>query len=101
MDTQHTNDTNTISLDIEGLSPQHIRLLKKIHSLLTHTIKTEDESDYFLGGQELMKSIAQVIKSARFSEKNTQIPYGVQALEFSYDALAELIHSDKVNNFDN
>ena len=102
MDAEHTNDNQkTLRMDVEGLTPQQIRLLKRILSLLTHTMKTEDEADYFLGGQELMKSVAQVIKTAQFSHSNKTIAYGVQALEFSYDALAELIHSDKINNYDN
>lgn len=103
MDTNYLENKKLIlDLDVKGLNSQQIRLLKSINSLLTHTMSTENESDYFSGGQQLMMLIANAIKTANFSEKSCDsIPYGIQALEFSFDALSDYLQSDKIINYDN
>lgn len=96
------NKSLILKLDVKELNSQQIRLLKSITSLLIHTMSTEEESDYFNGGQQLMKLVAQAIKSANFSEsKSGQIHYGTQALEFSFDALADILTNEKLLNYDN
>lgn len=93
-----------ITIDVKELNSNQIRLLKTINSLITHVMSTEDETEYFNGGQELMKLIANVIKTANFNNLeglDSSIAYGQQALEFSIDSLVDLVQSGKFLNYDN
>jgi hypothetical protein len=93
-----------LKLDVSELNPQQIRLIKSINSMLTHVLTTDDECDYFDGSSELMRMVASAVKQANFTADytpNPDIPYAEQALEFSIDAIADQIHSNKIINFDN
>ncbi len=97
------NKTLKIEMNVEEFSPQQIRLIKTITSLLSHVGVTDDEDDYFETCSELMKQIAAFVKQANFNDfpPYDHIPYAEQALEYSIDNIVNNIHDEKLNSFDN
>jgi hypothetical protein len=89
-----------IKIDTQELSPTQVRLLKSINSLMTHVLSAEDESEYFETSAELFRKTAELIKQAEFAQKNKEISYGEQAVEFAVDFLSETIRSNG-HNIDN
>ena len=101
----HIQKGNKFTLEIgcEGLSESQIRLIRTLHTNLIHVLNTENESEFFNGSAELMRSCAATIKQAQFSKKfeSKNIPYAQQALEYSIDVLQENIEKLKVVIYDN
>ncbi len=90
-----------LELDISELNDQQIRLIKTIHTMLSHVLTTDDEEEYFDGAAELMQLIANAVKKASFSNQDSKIEYSTQALEFSMDLLAETVQNGRFLKYDN
>ena len=90
-----------IKLNVEELSTTQIRLIKSMNALVAHILTSDDESEYFELSSQLFRKAAEVIKHSQFSESNTDISYGDQAVEFALDFLSETIENNKVRNIDN
>ena len=93
-----------LKFDTSELSPQQVRLVKSITTLLGHVLTTDDESEYFEGSSELMQLIANAVKESNFSKiwcDNKDIEYSTQALEFCLDNLGDHIYTKKVSRLDN
>lgn len=101
MNTNSCNNSINIKVNTKELEPRQVRVLKSIVSTITHVMKTNNESDYFNASSELMKLVASVVKDANFNEKNTDIEYSMQALEYCVDNLLEHIHAEEVIRYDN
>jgi hypothetical protein len=93
-----------IKLDVAELSPSQIRLIKSINTLLVQVLTAPDETEYFEGSAEFLRTCAGAIKQSNFTETlkgKDGIPYADQALEFSLDSISEDISGAKLVNFDN
>ncbi len=90
-----------IKLNTEELTPTQVRLLKSINALITHVLSADEESEYFEMSAELMRKTAEVIKHSDFANKNKQMAYGDQAVEFALDFLNDSINGNGINNIDN
>ena len=95
----------TLQLDASELSPGQQRLIRYINSVLLHVITTHDEAEYFDGSNQAMRMLAALIRQANFAQKererNSDIPYPVQALEFCMETMAQDLAQDKEIIFDN
>ena len=94
----------TIDFDTTELNPQQIRLIQSICSMLNHVFTTDDECDYFDGSADLMKLVAGVIKQSNFStefNKDTDIAYADQALEFCMDMVSDHLQGSAFLRHDN
>jgi hypothetical protein len=98
---EQKNKEMHLKLDLEGLNPSQIRILKSIHSLLAGVVAAEDEAEYFKMSADLMKKTAELIKQSNFALEQKGIAYGDQALEFSIDTLTEALEETGANNLDN
>ena len=106
MSAQTTLKEQLIKIEIDGseLTPQQVRLIKSLNTMLTHVLLTESEEEYFEGSAEFMRMCAALIKQARFTEElkdQSNIPYAQQALEYSVDVLQEYVAASKVVTYDN
>ena len=90
-----------IKINVEELTPTQVRLLKSVTSLLTHVMSSDEESEYFEMSSELMKKVAETIKHADFANKNKEMAYGDQAVEFAIDFLNDSMDCKKIHNIDN
>jgi hypothetical protein len=90
-----------IKINTEELTPTQVRLLKSINALMTHVLSADEESEYFEMSAELMRKTAEVIKHSDFANKNKEMCYGDQAVEFSVDFLNESMNGTGINNIDN
>ncbi len=95
------NKTFTLEIDTEGMSPQQIRLIKSINSMLTHVITTEEEDEYFDSSSELLRLVASAVKKANFSQNDQGIQYSLQALEFCVDTLSDQVYEEDLIKYDN
>lgn len=106
MSAQTSLKERMIKIEIDGseLTPQQVRLIRSINTMLAHVLVTENEEEYFEGSAEFMRMCAALIKQAHFTENLkgvNNIPYAQQALEYSMDVLNEYITNSKVVNYDN
>jgi hypothetical protein len=106
MSAQSSLKDKMIKIEIDGseLTPQQIRLVKSLNTMLTHVLLTENEEEYFEGSAEFMRMCAALIKQARFTEElkdQSNIPYAQQALEYSVDVLQDYVTASKVVAYDN
>ena len=106
MSAQHSKKDSMLRIEIDGsdFSPQQIRLIRSMNTLLANVMVTENEEEYFEGSAEFMRMCAALIKQARFSENLKgidNIPYAQQALEYSMDVLQEYVTNAKVVTYDN
>ncbi len=106
MSAQTSLKDSMIKIEIDGseLTPQQVRLIKSLNTMLSHVLLTESEEEYFEGSAEFMRMCAALIKQARFTEElkdQTNIPYAQQALEYSVDVLQEYVTASKVVTYDN
>ena len=106
MSAQTTVEDRMIKIEIDGseLTPQQVRLIKSINTMLAHVLVTENEEEYFEGSAEFMRMCAALIKQAHFTENLkgiNNIPYAQQALEYSMDVLQEYVTNSKVVTYDN
>ena len=106
MSAQTSLKERLIKIEIDGseLTPQQVRLIKSLNTMLTHVLLTDSEEEYFEGSAEFMRMCAALIKQARFTEElkdQSNIPYAQQALEYSVDVLQEYVTSSKVVTYDN
>lgn len=106
MSAQTSLKDKVIKIEIDGseLTPQQVRLIKSLNTMLTHVLMTESEEEYFEGSAEFMRMCAALIKQARFTEElkdQSNIPYAQQALEYSVDVLQEYVTASKVVTYDN
>ncbi len=95
-----------IRIEIDGseLTPNQVRLIRSLNTMLAHVMLTENEDEYFEGSAEFMRMCAALIKQARFTENlkdQSNIPYAQQALEYSMDLLQEYVTNSKVITYDN
>ena len=95
-----------IRIEIDGseLTPNQVRLIRSLNTMLAHVMLTENEEEYFEGSAEFMRMCAALIKQARFTESlkdSSNIPYAQQALEYSMDILQEYVTASKVITYDN
>jgi len=101
-----TTKNQVIRIEIDGsdLTPQQIRLIKSLNTMLTHVMVTDNEEEYFEGSAEFMRMCASLIKQAHFTEKLKgidNVPYAQQALEYSMDVLNEYVTNSKLITYDN
>ena len=94
MSAQTTLKEQMIKIEIDGseLTPQQVRLIRSLNTMLAHVLLTESEEEYFEGSAEFMRMCAALIKQARFTEElkdQSNIPYAQPALEYSVDVLQE------------
>jgi hypothetical protein len=106
MSAQTSIKEQMIKIEIDGseLTPQQVRLIRSLNTMLAHVLLTESEEEYFEGSAEFMRMCAALIKQARFTEElkdQSNIPYAQQALEYSVDILQEYVTASKVVNYDN
>lgn len=106
MSAQTTLKDRLIRIEIDGseLTPQQVRLIRSINTMLAHVLVTENEEEYFEGSAEFMRMCAALIKQAHFTDKLkdvNNIPYAQQALEYSLDVLQEYVTTSKVITYDN
>ena len=106
MSAQTSLKESMIKIEIDGseLTPQQVRLIKSLNTMLSHVLLTENEEEYFEGSAEFMRMCASLIKQARFTEElkdQSNIPYAQQALEYSVDVLQEYVTASKVVTYDN
>lgn len=79
-----------LKIDTSELSPQHIRLLKQINSTLLHLLIADDEQEYFELSRELIKTSAQLIKSANIAKNSKNMHQAIEyAIDHVYDDLAK------------
>ena len=95
-----------IRIEIDGseLTPNQVRLIRSLNTMLAHVMLTENEEEYFEGSAEFMRMCAALIKQAHFTENlkdSSNIPYAQQALEYSMDILQEYVTASKVITYDN
>lgn len=95
-----------IRIEIDGseLTPNQVRLIRSLNTMLAHVILTDNEEEYFEGSAEFMRMCAALIKQAKFTEAlkdQSNIPYAQQALEYSMDVLQEYVTASKVVAYDN
>lgn len=92
-----------LKIDTNELSPNQIRLIKSVNSMIMHVLTTRQEDEFFDGSADLMRMCAALIKQAHFIEIQdiSEIPYGKQALEYSVDILREHMEKSKVVTYDN
>ncbi len=96
-----TTNKMTIDMNTDDLSEQQKRLLKSINMMLVHTMTTDEEDEYFDGSSELLRLVASAIKKANFSNKETEIAYDQQALEYCVDILSDQVYGDDLVKYDN
>ena len=106
MSAQTSLKDQMIKIEIDGseLTPNQVRLIRSLNTMLAHVMLTENEEEYFEGSAEFMRMCAALIKQARFTENlkdNTNVPYAQQALEYSMDVLQEYVTASKVVTYDN
>jgi phosphatidate phosphatase PAH1 len=100
-DLRTNNKELVIKFNVEELTPTQVRLLKSVTSLLSHVLAADEESEFFETSSELMRKVAETIKHADFANKNKQMAYGDQAVEFAIDFLNDSMDANKVHNIDN
>lgn len=96
----------TIRIEIDGseLTPNQVRLIRSLNTMLAHVMLTDNEEEYFEGSAEFMRMCAALIKQAHFTENlrdQSNVPYAQQALEYSMDVLQEYVTASKVVSYDN
>ncbi len=96
-----TENELLLKISTEDLTPTQIRLIKSVNALLAHVLTADEESEFFETSAELMRKTAEVIKHSGFADKNTNIPYGTQAVEFAVDFLNDTMDTQKLGNVDN
>ena len=106
MSAQTSLKDKVIKIEFDGseLTPQQIRLVKSLNTMLAHVLVTESEEEYFEGSAEVLRMCAALIKQASFTEElkdQSNIPYAQQALEYSVDVLQEYVTASKVIAYDN
>jgi hypothetical protein len=106
MSAQNSKKERMIRIEIDGndFTPQQVRLIRSLNTMLAHVIATDNEEEYFEGSAESMRMCAALIKQAKFSETLKDIdniPYAQQALEYSMDVLQEYVTNAKVVRYDN
>lgn len=93
---------HNLTIETKDLNEVQIRLLKRINTMLLHTLTTEDEAQYFEATAEVFKLVATAVKDADFcTEKVSHITYGTQALEYALDGLMDHINAKKIVGWDN
>ena len=93
-----------IELDGSELTPNQVRLIRSLNTMIAHVLLTENEEEYFEGSAEFMRMCAALIKQAHFTENlkdANNTPYAQQALEYSMDVLQDYVTSSKVVTYDN
>jgi hypothetical protein len=106
MSAQTSLKERMIKIEIDGseLTPNQVRLIRSLNTMLAHVLLTENEEEYFEGSAEFMRMCAALIKQAHFTENlkdSNNIPYAQQALEYSMDVLQEYVTNAKVVTYDN
>lgn len=102
MQNQKTNHKELlIKINTEELTPTQVRLVKSVTSLLTNVLASDEESEFFDMSAELMRKVAETIKHADFANKNRDMEYGEQAVEFAIDFLNESLENNRITNIDN
>lgn len=99
----HTTQELTLKIKTDDMSPAQVRLLKRIHTLLIHTLTAEDEGEYFEASAELLQQAVQLVRHSHFPENTSgKIPYADQAVEYAVDFLNEALTTPGGNvNLDN
>ncbi|MBP9681177.1 MAG: hypothetical protein KBD76_07215 [Bacteriovorax sp.] len=106
MSAQTSIKERMIRIEIDGseLTPNQVRLIRSLNTMLAHVLMTDNEEEYFEGSAEFLRMCAALIKQAHFTENLktvNNIPYAQQALEYSMDVLQEYVATSKVVTYDN
>ena len=96
----HKEKELQLKLNVEGLTPTQVRLIKSIHSLLANVVATDEESEYFEMSAELLKKTAEAIKHSNFAVEHKELNFGLQAVEYGIDSLNEAM-GNSTNILDN
>lgn len=101
---KQTDDRLQITFDTSELTPSQVRLVRSINVMLKNVLISDQENEFFEGSAELMRLCAALIKQSRFTDdimRASNIPYAEQALEYSVDALQDVISNARVVHYDN
>lgn len=101
---KQTTDSLEITFDTTELTPSQVRLVRSINVMLKNVLISDQENEFFEGSAELMRLCAALIKQSRFTDdimRTSNIPYAEQALEYSVDALQDVISNSRVVHYDN
>jgi hypothetical protein len=106
MSAQNSAKERMIKIEVDGndFTPQQIRLIRSLTTMLAHVMVTDNEEEYFEGSAEVMRMCAALIKQAQFTDKLKgidNISYAQQALEYSMDVLQDYVANSKVVTYDN
>ena len=104
MATAKNDSILNLQIDTSELTPNQVRLIKSLNSLLLGVITTDDEAEFFDDSAEAMRICASLIQQSDFTQQynyNKAIPYADQAIEYSIDILQEQMSSRKVTIYDN
>ena len=94
----------TINFDTQELGPGQIRLIRSLATMISHTLTTDEESDFFESASELLKMCSMLVKQSNFilNLPNTKAKdYAEQAIEYSVEGLLENLHDKKIISLDN
>ena len=99
----HRKNNTHLAIDTSGLGAAQIRLLNSLCHNLRHTLTVENETEYFNGCAEVLRTCAALIQQARFGlvAGNPETPYSDQALEYSIEILQEYMEESKLIVYDN
>lgn len=93
-----------IKLDIDELSPAQVRLIRSLSTMISHTLTTDEEADFFESASELLKMCAILIKQSNFIQNlptTKAKEYSEQAIEYSVENIFENMDEKKLLNLDN
>lgn len=94
------NKNLNLAIDTTELNELQVRLIKRVVSMLDHTMHTDEEADYFESSAELLRIVAQAVKFANFTKGHKEIEFGEQALQYCVDRLADQIYEDTLVKHD-
>lgn len=90
----------SVEFDTTNFTPVQIRLIKNFNATLNQVLSPENEEEYFEASSALLRIAANLIKNSKFKEES-HICNIEQALEYGVDQLADQIHNQEVNIYDN
>ncbi len=92
-----------VEFETRNLTVDQIRMIKTVCVTLMQVVGTEQEDEFFEESAELLRQCAALITESRYgrSNKDSKIPYTVQAIEYSIDVLQDYLTDSKIVKYDN
>jgi hypothetical protein len=102
---QQTKEDLVIHFDTKGLNPAQVRTIRSLVATLSNLMSTKEEGEFFESSAEMLRLAASLVQQAAFPNNAkanaSEVPYAVQALEYSVDMLTDHMSSAKVLKYDN